>query len=226
GDRQRGQPEQLLQRTTDGVDGLDPGHRRDAPFLPQPPGPGVDGFVGALPALHAVTPAGHDQDVRDADHQRRDERGDQPGPRLLEHGPRAHRARRRPARRPAMPARSTRSPHAGPPDSWAHAAVTIVPQARCEATARDQLSVVLSSALSWAFRAVRRRCAVRAIAWLDTGDVNATNTMASAANVMIRMSSVAIDEARMQMMPGPVARPCACNCPRTVGRRRTPSTLM
>jgi carbonic anhydrase/acetyltransferase-like protein (isoleucine patch superfamily) len=61
------------------------------------------------------------------------------------------------------------------------------------------------------FRRVSRRWADRAIACPATGEVRTTNAIASTANVMIAAFSVATDEARTAITPGPVARPCACN---------------
>src|SRR6185312_9640678 len=61
------------------------------------------------------------------------------------------------------------------------------------------------------FRRVSRRWADRAIACPATGEVRTMKAIASTANVMIAAFSVATEEARTAITPGPVARPCACN---------------
>ena len=52
-----------------------------------------------------------------------------------------------------------------------------------------------------------RWCAALAMAWPDTGEVKATKTMPSTANVMMTAFSVATDEANIAITPGPVAMP-------------------
>jgi len=75
-DRDVREAEQLLQRPAFGVDGLDPRDGSDPSLLAEPAGLGVDGGVGDLPAMNAVTPARHDNEVRRREQDSQDKSSD------------------------------------------------------------------------------------------------------------------------------------------------------